>query len=348
MADSIREALTAAFDKSDEAETPDTDTVSTPDPVEQTTDDSDAGGTTSGTTTDTGGGEPAPDQEGGEPAPGQGGTTPGPTDAGRAPASWTAEEQAGWASVPPAARAAIARREKQINEALKTSVDARRRAQVWDREAENYRPLLDSYGVTLEQVVPNLLATRAALEVGTPQQKALLVANIIADFGVDVRVLDEALMARFSNGVPTPRYTGAQPEARDYRSDPQFAPLFALADQVREGQMARAQEEVNRVSSQPHFDEVRYTMADLIDSAKEHGRTLDVTTAYNTALTLHGLQGAAQTPAGGMSVSDAARTLAASRRAASSVSGAPKPSPGRKPGEGSLRDELEANFAARR
>ncbi len=336
MADSIRDALTAAYDKAEtEDTTPAADIpVSNADPVDTTPD------------------SPQPETASTQDVSVAEGTAP--TEAPKAPAapetpapaSWNAEERAGWATVPEAARKAILRRESEMNASLKFTAQARRRAEAIDKIAEPYQPILNSYGVTVEQVLPNLLATRAALEVGTPEQKAQLVANICADFGLDINILDDALAARYHGGRPTPRYNGPPPQM-DLAGNPQLAPLFAMAEQLKVAQTERAAAAIAEVKTDPHYDAVRFTMADLIEQAQSRGNKLDLQTALGLAKQLHGL-GAPAAPQAPMSVSDAARTLAAARNAAASVGGAPKPSPARKPGTGSLRDELEANFAATR
>lgn len=262
----------------------------------------------------------------------------------QAPASWSPEERAGWATVPPAARKAIERREGEMNRALQVSATARRRVEALDKMAHVYQPLLDHYGVTVEAAMPALLATRAVLEVGTMEQKATMLANICADFGIDIQKLDDALTERFAGGVPAPRNQPVQ--APNFRNDPNLAPLYAMADQVSAARREKAEAAIATVKANPHYETVRFTMADLIDQAKAGGRDLSLDSALRVALELHGL--AQPAPAAGMTASDAGRALAAARNAASSVSGAPRPSPARKPGEGSVHDEVAALMSGRR
>lgn len=337
MADSIREALTAAFDQAEK-----TDTESSG-PAEDSTETTDAPPSTetvdAAPSTET----PPEGASGGETISDKGGSAPPAAPAAPeqpAPASWSNEEREAWAAVPPKARAAIQRREQEMNRALRAAAPNRQRLEAIDKSVEPYKPLLERYGVSLEQVLPPLLATRAALEVGTPEQKATLVANLCGDFGIDLELLDSALAGRYQGGQPQVRMQA--PQLPDLSQNPQLAPVFALVEQFKAAQTERAQQALQAVSSDPHYEEVRFTMADLIEIAKRNGKTMDLTTALELAKRAHGFAVAPPAP----SVSDAARTLAAARNAAASVSGAPKPTPPRKPGEGSLRDELEANFAA--
>jgi hypothetical protein len=343
VSDSIRDALTAAYEAKDkEPATDDTasddatinaEVVDSSELPADTMDETSAPDSTEGASE----GESIPDK-------GEGATAAAvPAASEAAPASWTQDERAGWATAPEAVRKAVLRREGEMNRALQVSSSARKRVESLDKITQPYKPLLDSYGITVEQAMPGLLATRAALEVGTPAQKAELIANLCADFGIEVELLDGALATRYQGGRPAPRVAPVQ--MPDLATNPQLAPLFAMAEQVRQAQTERAQEAVSAVSADPHYNEVRFTMADLIEKAHVAGRKLDLPTALGIAKQLHGLGAPAPTAT---SVSDAARTLAAARNAASSVSGAPKPTSPRKPGEGSLRDELIANMSAKK
>lgn len=336
MADSIREALTAAYDKA-ETETPDTETGAPAADVETETMGAadDVAATSDDASSAAPDAEAVPSNETSEAA--QAAPTPEPDSP--SPASWTAAERAEWSKVPKSARDAIARRETEMGRALQVSADARRRVSAIDQIGKQYEPLLRSYGITVEQAMPGLLATRAALEVGTPEQKAELVANICADFGLDLNLLDQALGQRFQNGQPPPRY---QPQARpDFRRDPSLAPLYDIAEQLAARRAAEAQRQVDEVKTKPHYEAVKLTMADLIDNAKAHGRELPLVRAYDIATQLHGLEAAPAAVAPQQSRDEKGRFEAA-RKAASSVSGAPKPTPPRQPGTGTARDEIEA------
>lgn len=335
MVDSIREALTAAIDKA-EKEAPPVTVAAADDEVADP-------GTEASKVSEAA----APlESEVSESVPVTTGSTPvketsAPVVAApNAPASWTNEERAAWGAVSPAAQKAILRREGEMQRAFQTSSASRKRVEQFDALAEPYKPLLNRYGVTLEQALPPLLATRAALEVGTPDQKAELVANICADYGIPLELLDTALAARFQNGVPQQHQIPVQP---DLSNNPALAPLFAIAAQIKERQQASAIEAVAEVQTLPHYEEVRFTMADLLEKAKEHGKSLDLKTAHRLASELHGF-GTQTAQQAATTVSEAAAILARSRNAASSVSGAPVATAPRKPGEGTIRDEIESLY----
>jgi hypothetical protein len=157
-----------------------------------------------------------------------------------------------------------------------------------------------------------------------------------------VELLDGALSKRYQNGTPTPRVA---PQTGDInRLVEERLNSHPMVQAYEQARTERAQAAVSTVASDPHYQAVRFTMADLIEQAATAGRKLELPVALNLAKQMHGIA----VPVAAPSVSDAARTLAAARNAAGSVSGAPKPSSPRKPGEGSLRDELVANMSAKR
>ncbi|MCS7084461.1 MAG: hypothetical protein NZ534_00075 [Bacteroidia bacterium] len=258
------------------------------------------------------------------------------------PASWRPEERTEWAKLPPSARAAVLRRESEIARAMQQSADARTFAKEFEKVVEPYKLLFARYGVSNPlSAIDALLQTRAALELGTPDQKAQLVANIVHNFGVDIEKLDAALVAPRPAAPPTP------PPMPDYRSDPQLAPLFSLAEAIKERQRERMEKEMAEVERLPHFEELRDSMADIIEAASKNGRRIGVRQAYDAALALRpDLKPAtpqpSSAPATPPSVSEAAAILARSRTAASSVAGAPKGSP--RPQPQTLREELEAAY----
>jgi hypothetical protein len=340
MADSIREALTAAYATAEKE--PDTAPVvdTTPEPVVESVQDS-AVSTESVQTEKV----DSPANAGAESASDSGSTTPAPAAAPapapepeeKVPSSWSPAERAAWGSIPTEARKAVIRREQEIQRVLSVSSSARQAVETYDRVFEPFKPLLEKHGVTPAQAIGPLLATRAALELGSPQQKAELVANLIADFAVDHEELAAAITQRASAGP----VRQAPPPRVDYRAVPELAPLFQLAEMAQQRQQAAAQEAVARVAAQPHFEEVRHTMADVLDQMKARGKEPDLDRAYTIACQIHGHELPAPKP----SVSEAAATLARARNAASSVSGGPKPSAPKTPD--SIRDHLEAAFAGR-
>ena len=255
-----------------------------------------------------------------------------------APASWKAAEKAAWDKVPPEARAAIQRRELETQRVLSTSAEARKHKDSFGQAMAPYQPLFDAYGVKepLQALIP-LMQTRAALEVGTPEQKAQLISNLVYQFGVDITKLDGYLVKGPGQQMPI------QPQqAFDPKSIPELAPLFQIAEQFKSAQSAKVDQAISEVSSLPYFEDLREEAADLLDAAAARGRNLSLKQAFDIAAQMAGITPAPDAPSA-KNVSEAATMLARSRKAASSVAGAPKQGSGTKPT--SLRETLEAAMA---
>lgn len=342
MADSIRAALTDAFEKAekDEAITP-----STPDAPAPATEAPAPAATAAEETA------PAAETPAAAPAPAASdpAATPQPPvigaapDAPKPPASWKPTEKAEWDKVPPTVREAVLRREQETSRALNQSAEARKFVQSFEQAITPFRPLMDAYGVRnpVEAIVP-LLQTRAALEVGTPTQKAQLVANLIHQFGVDIATLDNFLANGPQQAAQAPPVQPQQ-ASFDPRTLPELQPLFSLAEQFKSYQAQKAEAEIAKVADLPHFDTVREDMADILERAAAQGKSVSLEVAYRRAVAMNPdleIPAAAPAQPTAISPSEAAAILARSRKAASSVAGAPKVAPTGKPS--SLREQIAA------
>lgn len=342
MADSIREALTSAIA---EAETTDDQTVV----AEQLrADDAPA---------DTGS-EPVQAEAPVTEAPAEGAEAPvgategapaadkpvvAPTPADKAPGSWKPEERAAWAQIPPAAREAIKRREAEAMRAVTAATNSRRFEQEYQKTLHPFEPLLKHFNVQdpLNQVIKPLLQIRGALEVGSPEQKARIIASFVRDFKIDVGMLDGAITESIRNPqAPNPHPMTAQPAA-SLRTNPELAPLFAIAERMEQATQAKASQAIEAVQDLPHFEDLRGDMADIMEKFAERGKRITIKEAYDRAMALNPeFVPDVATPSTPVSTSEAAAILARSRKAASSVSGAPQSSVGKKPTN--LRDQISA------
>jgi hypothetical protein len=279
--------------------------------------------------------DPKTSTPGGGPNPPQ----PPPSPADQAPGSWKPTEKADWDKIPPNARAAIKRREAEASRAFTQSTEARRHAEEYQKVLYPFEPLIQAKGITdpLNQVIKPILQIRAALEVGSPQQKAALIANMVRDFGVDVAALDAAIVSTVSNPGGAP--PTAPPPAPSLRNSPELRPLFDLAAQLEQRREAAAAEAIQSVESLPHFEELREDMADIMARAAEKHRPVTIKQAYDWALAQSEYASAPVAPAAPtVTPSEAAAILARSRKAASSVVGAPSGAPGKKPT--TLREQI--------
>lgn len=251
--------------------------------------------------------------------------TPKPPEEDPVPISWKAEEKAHWSKVPPEVRKTIIRRELETQRALSTSAQARKFAEEFGRTVSPYAHLIRAQNSTPIQAVDNLMRTAAGLTVGDAQQKARIVAEIVANYGVDIKALDEAL-----SSAPPPPNAGAA------AIPPQFAqmlqPVYQFMERIENSRKTAEQQMEEKAAAdiaafgadKPFFNEVREEMADLIEIAARNGRTLTLEQAYKKAIAGEDKYSAALEQRNKANeVSQAAATLARARRAASSVAGAP-------------------------
>lgn len=277
-------------------------------------------------------------------------TTPAPKPGeSRAPLSWRPEEREGWDTIAPHHKAAIQRRELEVQQALSTTAEARRFHQEMTQVLSPYMHIIQAEGSTPVRAVASLLQTAAALRTAPPGQKAELVANLVREFGVDVHLLDGALNT-ILNGAP--RQTNPMDgilQALDQRLQPvmQFMNQHQQAAQAREQQMASEAERAwNEFVSDPENEfanDVKDMMADLLMVAAQRGQVLSLQDAYRAATLAH--PAISQLVANRQQASGAQRLDAAARRAQEAAaslaqsSGAPSQS-SQDQGDGSLRSDL--------
>lgn len=254
----------------------------------------------------------APDAAQGQPAAPE---TPAP--AAKPPRSWSAEAKAEFGKLPVTVQQEVLRREKEISQGLERVAPARQFYEKFSEVTKPFEPLLKAYNVDPVDAVQTLFATRAALEIGNPEQKAQIVANIIHDFGIDVQTLDNLLVQR----GPVQPFRAAPPPPPPQR-DPE---IQALLDTIKAAQVKKAQAAIDEASSLPHFEELREDIADIVEAFHKAGKTISLEAAHKRALAMN--PDLEPVPAAPPQISKSqAAAILASRNAASSVSGAPRPS----------------------
>lgn len=250
-----------------------------------------------------------------------------PKDSGttltRAPNSWKPAEREGWDKVPPAQRAAILRREKDIEKLVSETSTMRKFSESMAQVVQPHVQNIQAAGVTPLAAIDNLLRTASALMQGSAGQKAEIIANLISQNGVDIKTLDEVLSKR-----PLPG--SGQAPAQNQNAIPTWAqPLFGFMQSAQQARQARDQELTESADAEiesatvelPFFEDLKPVIADLLEAAAKRGRVMTLKQGYEHA--------AALDPEVSKILSQrklAARqpsNMAGKRRAASTVSGAP-------------------------
>lgn len=215
----------------------------------------------------------------------------------RAPASWAKETAESWAQIPEAARVQILQRERQVDSVLRESADSRKFTEALLERINPYKALIDAEGATPIQAIESLLQTGAKLRTSTAPELANLIAGMVTQFGTGrfgpqfVQMLDQSLTG-FAQGQP--QAPAAQPDI-SAQVQQQIAPMQDYIQQLqqREAQhqaatQAQVDSEVEQfLLTQPHAEELRETMADVVEIADRQGRTVTLQEAYETAMRMH-------------------------------------------------------------
>ena len=119
---------------------------------------------------------------------------------------------------------------------------------------------------------------------GTPAEKAQLVAGIVKQYGIDIEMLDSALAGQAPRVDP-------QQAAIEQVLQQKLAPVQQMLTQFQQAQLAQqqaaaqsAQNEVAEFLSKAEFaEDVREDMADLMEAASRRGQNLSLVDAYKKA-----------------------------------------------------------------
>lgn len=287
-------------------------------------------------------GEQTPDQKERLAAATEGKREPTPRTEGtisRAPNSWKPAEREAWAKVPPEARAAIARREKQIEETLSQTDNIRKFSGELARIVQPHMQNIQAVGGTPLVAIDTLLKTASSLMTGNKEQKANIIAKLIWENGVDVAALDATLV----KGKPNEMRTN-----QDVQMPAWARPMFDFMNEAQQGRQRAqqqlqqdAQTEIESAQDMPFFDDMRQDIADVLEFAAKRGQVMSLQDGYKRALELR--TDIKQIVTQRHIASRKSTDLASKKRAASSVRGS---SPNGAPGSAKPASRREAISAA--
>ena len=202
-----------------------------------------------------------------------------------APKAWKPGPREHWDKLPGDVKSEIGRREREISIGMRESAESRRVASEFTTAIQPYMHFIEAEQSTPVQAVKNMMQTAAIFRTGTAQQKAQTAAHIIKNFGVDIPMLDSMLAGNHQS----------DPVQRQIQEG--LAPVHALQQQIRQMQQQRAQEidssaaqTISQFGADPKnefFDDVRETMADILDLATQRGQSMGLQTAYDRAIMMH-------------------------------------------------------------
>lgn len=208
----------------------------------------------------------------------------------RAPQSWKPATRETWGKIPVEAQEEITRREGEISKALSTSAAARKFNDEFGSVIRPFETLIRASGVHPLQAVQNLMTTAAGLQTGTPAQKAGIIANVIKTYGVDIAMLDQMLSGQQPKG-------GGVPDEVIGAVRREIAPINEFMQEMRgarTGLEQRMQQEAAQTADDfandpknEFYTDLRDDIADLLDLAASRGRVMSLEEAYRTAASAH-------------------------------------------------------------
>lgn len=187
------------------------------------------------------------------------------------PSSWKKDYDEHWTKLDPTLQDYISQRESDYAKGVSTY------KQNWDNAAPIYEamqpfmPLLQQHNIQPQQWISNLGNAHKMLATGSPDEKLQMFAKLASDYGVSLQSLQ------------------GQPH------DPQFSQIAQELSQIKnewssfktereKTEQTTLQNEITSFAeSAPHFEQVRETMAGLLQS----GVAQDLKSAYDKAIRLN-------------------------------------------------------------
>jgi hypothetical protein len=222
-----------------------------------------------------------------------------------APVSWTAEQKAKWATLPPDTQAYIAQRDKESHEAISRAGQQIKAFEPIGKVIEQYSHVFQKNGLQPHDGIARMMAVNEMLETNAPAA----IREIAKAYGVNLQGTTDEQDA----SPESPRI--AELEARLARQE---AHLTAQLRQKQEADdAALAREIADFAKDKPHFETVRKVMAGLMNS----GAAETMQDAYDRAIYAdptirQSLQVEAQTKAEEQRKAEEAKRVSAAKKAA--------------------------------
>src|SRR3990172_326816 len=218
-----------------------------------------------------------------------------PTKGIRAPESWKpAIREAHWAKLPVAVQGEIYRRERQIDEALQHTVEARRGMEQVQGLYEQYKDVFEFEKQPPLQTLSSLLNISRALRFAPGPQKAQLMAQVIQGFGVDLKALDQALSMLVQPSDPATQAVQTQSELLRQAIKNEMAPMRELMVGLQQQRTRESQTEQQTMHSEiqtfaedpknQYFEVVKDVMADILEAGAARGQKISLQEAYKRAI----------------------------------------------------------------
>lgn len=259
------------------------------------------------------------------------------------PNTWTAAAKAKWQELPSEIQAEIAKRESEVEKGFTKLDEERSVGKTFKETVLPYMAMIQAEGSTPIVAVQSLLNTAHQLRSGTPQSRGQLILQLAKQFNADISQTSS------TQPQPDPTVLAIQQELQQLKNARHQEDL-----QKKQQEDAAVTRTIDTFAADPknvHFETVKADMAALLQA----GRAKDLQDAYDKAVWAHPdirstllEQSVADKEA--KRLADLKEKADKARKASVSMSGPPGATAPSKANheDRSLREELEANFAAAR
>jgi len=246
-------------------------------------------------------------------------------DSIKAPIDWGPKEREDWSKIPRHLQEKVMAREKELGNMMQTTKDARQTHSEFGQLVQQYGSVLSGVmGNTPMETTRNLFDTVANLRMGSPIQKAQIIADMISNFGVDINTLDSAIVGA---APPPEQAQNQQFEAELNRRMAPFEEMMGQQKSYQQQQANQRQESANNEvadfgKNAEFLGDVRNDMADLIEMAGARGQNMSMQQAYDKACAINPqISAVMQERQQHATLTGNNDSMAAKRNAASSVNG---------------------------
>ena len=186
-------------------------------------------------------------------------------------ASWKKEAQSALSQLPQETQRYIQEREEQFHKGIEQYKQDAYQGRTLGKALAPHMEYLNQVGVAPETAISTLIAAEKVLRTSDPQTKANMFMKLAHDYGVDVNSL---------TNIPFDPYK--------YQLEQQLAQQQAALQQLQQSRQIAEEAQLGQTIEQfaqthEYFDEVRETMADLLDK----GLASDLNDAYSKAVRLN-------------------------------------------------------------
>jgi hypothetical protein len=188
------------------------------------------------------------------------------------PSSWKKDYEESWGKLDPTLQDYITQRESDFAKGVSTYKNQWDQAQPILSTLEKFAPTLQQNGIDPAQWINNLGTAHQTLVFGNPDQKLQMFAQLANDYGVDLNGLTGGQSA-------SPQFSMIAQELSQIKN--QWQQFQSQQEQMEQTQLKGEIESFSK--DKPYFDEVRETMAGLL----QNNMASDLNTAYDKAVRLN-------------------------------------------------------------